>query len=131
MGQFLVQLGFAPSGRYWVADDLDLAVEVPAEELMIGGSPGSWDHVSEIDVEGVGAALVIGLEDLLVDRLLAAKHWGDEAALRWARVLMRVWGPGRGSSEYPLDRGYLDGLARREQVDELMQQLWHEEAEPS
>ncbi|MFN8522194.1 MAG: hypothetical protein U0821_03720 [Chloroflexota bacterium] len=118
VGEHLESLGFRRDGRYWVCDDLDLLVEVPGEQLRIGGSPGDWDRATSADVPGVGAAWIIGVEDLIVDRLLAAKYWHDEAALHWARTLLAFWTLAPGIPR--LDLQYLSDLARRELVDDVL-----------
>lgn len=126
IGQHLDELGFAHAGRYWVADELNLVVEVPDDTLKVGGTPGDWERVTAVEVPGIGAASIIGPEDLLVDRLLAARYWNDEASLRWARVLLRYWGV-EPAQALTLDRVYLEALARREGVGELLAQLLADE----
>lgn len=126
LGEQLEALGFVRSGRYWVATELNLLVEVPDDTLKVGGSPGDWERVTAVEVRGIGVASIIGLEDLVVDRLLAARYWNDEASLRWARVLLRYWGAGPPQA-LRIDRVYLDSLAQREGVGPLLAALWAEE----
>jgi len=108
--------------KSWADDELNLVVEVPDDTLKVGGSPGDWERVTAVEVPGIGAANIIGPEDLLVDRLLAARYWNDEASLHWARALMLYWGA-EPSQALTLDRVYLEALARRESVGELLGQL--------
>lgn len=122
IGQRLEELAFVHSGRYWVADELNLVVEVPDDTLKVGGTPGDWERVTSVEVPGIGAATIIGPEDLLVDRLLAARYWNDQASLHWARALLRYWGA-EPTEALMLDRAYLEALARREGVGELLAQL--------
>lgn len=75
-------LGFSKQGRFWVRPELDLYFEAPAP----AGLPGEDAPRTEIEIEGL-RVVVIGLEDLLLDRLRAAVHWRSEEDRRWARRL--------------------------------------------
>jgi hypothetical protein len=124
VGRLLSQIGFEPDNRYWIRDDLALVVEIPDDQLLVGGSPGSWERATEVELPPVGTAIVISAEDLLIDRLLAAKYWKDEGSRQWATALLRYWASGTiGSS---LDRGYLERLARAEQVEDLFLEVERE-----
>jgi hypothetical protein len=105
---------------------LNLVVEVPDDTLKIGGSPGDWARASSVTVRGIGVASIIGLEDLIVDRLLAARYWQDEASRRWASALIRYWGTNPAEA-LRIDRAYLERLAGREGVGESLAKLWAEE----
>jgi hypothetical protein len=126
VGQRLDELGFVRSGRYWIEEALNLVVEVPDETLLIGSSPGDWERASMVDVRGIGVATIIGLEDLIVDRLLAAQYWQDEASRRWASALIRYWST-NSTETLRIDRAYLERLALREGVDGLLAELWADE----
>lgn len=79
-------LGFRKQGRFWVREDLDLLFEAPAP----AGLPGETAPRTEIDVEGM-RVVVIGIEDLLLDRLRAAVHWRSDEDRRWARRLALLY----------------------------------------
>lgn len=59
----------------------------------------------------------IGLEDLLIDRLNAAVHWGSREDRRWAAVMLRVY-------RDELDLEYLCMRACEEKVRSLLDKLW-------
>lgn len=80
------RLGFEKEGRYWYREDLDLLFEAPAPE----GLPGEDAPRTEIEVEGL-RVVVIGVEDLLLDRLRAAVHWQSLDDGRWARRLATLY----------------------------------------
>jgi len=66
-------IGFDKKGRYWVHEELKLAVEAPASSLPEEDSP--------VEVVELGEDLqcsIIGIEDLVIDRLNAYKHWKSE-----------------------------------------------------
>ncbi len=79
-------LGFRKQGRFWIREDLDLYFEAPAPS----GLPGETAPRTVLDVEGL-RVVVIGVEDLLLDRLRAAVHWQSEEDRRWARRLALLY----------------------------------------
>lgn len=107
-------LGFATQGRFWVRPELDLYFEAPAP----AGLPGETAPRTRIEVEGL-PVVVIGLEDLLLDRVRAAVHWRSDEDRRWARRLALLY-PDR------LDWAYLRGkavdAAERAEVDRLAEE---------
>ena len=80
-------MGFAKEGRYWVRDDLDLLFEAPAP----AGLPDESASRTEVEVDGL-RVVVIGIEDLLLDRLRAWVHWQSGEDERWARRLALLYG---------------------------------------
>jgi len=79
----LRELGFAKRGRYWVQKDLDIAVEVPASGLAGESAP-----LETVEIEGGLRCVVLGVEDLLIDRLNAYKHWGSKIDGEMAELLI-------------------------------------------
>lgn len=78
--------GFRKSGRFWVREDLDLLFEAPAP----AGLPGETAPRTVVEIEGL-RIVVIGVEDLLLDRLRAAVHWRSDEDRRWARRLAGLY----------------------------------------
>ena len=76
------EMGFEKEGRYWFHADLDLLFEAPAP----AGLPGEDAPRTEVDVDGL-RVFVIGIEDLLIDRLRAWVHWNSAEDERWTRRL--------------------------------------------
>jgi predicted nucleotidyltransferase len=79
-------LGFSKEGRYWYHAELDLLFEAPAP----AGLPGETSPRTEVEIDGL-RVVVIGLEDLLIDRLRAWVHWTSEEDRRWARRLALLY----------------------------------------
>lgn len=79
----LGELGFARKGRYWIHETLDIAVEAPASSLAGEDAPRET-----VELEGGLHCVVIGLEDLIVDRLNACKHWRSEGDCEAAELLV-------------------------------------------
>ncbi len=108
--------GFAREGRHWYDEAFDMIVEVP------GNRPGpeELEHVLSVR-QGVVIAYILGIEDVVVDRLCAAKFWRDTDARMWAETMLA------GTPE--LDSGYLRRRAAEEQVlDELERLLGEDES---
>ena len=84
--QAFADLGFEKQGRYWIRDDLDLLFEAPAP----AGLPGETAPRTEVEVDGM-RVVIIGIEDLLIDRLRGQVHWKSEEDGRWARRLVLLY----------------------------------------
>jgi hypothetical protein len=80
----LTEIGFRKQGRYWVNDELKIAVEVPASVLYGEDSP-----VEVVEIEDDFYCRIIGIEDLIIDRLNACKHWKSEIDCEMAELLTR------------------------------------------
>ena len=83
----LRQLGFVKKGRYWVHEGLDMAVEAPASGL--GGEDAPRET---IEIEGGLRCIVIGLEDLIIDRMNTCKHRPSEVDGEMAELLIVRYG---------------------------------------
>lgn len=95
----LIDIGFKKQGRYWVNENLKMLIEVPASSLA--------GEDSLIEVVEVGEGLqcrVIGLEDLIIDRLNAFKYWKSETDGEMVELLIQRYG-------YELDWDYLERKA--------------------
>lgn len=79
-------MGFRKEGRFWLHDDLDLLFEAPAP----AGLPGEDAPRTEVEVDGL-RVVIIGVEDLLIDRLRAWVHWKSAEDERWTRRLARLY----------------------------------------
>lgn len=79
-------LGFEKVGRFWVRPELELYFEAPAP----AGLPGETAPRTELDVDGL-RVVVLGVEDLLVDRLRAWVHWKSDEDGRWATRLAALY----------------------------------------
>jgi len=79
----LRELGFVKKGRYWVHEGLDMALEAPASELAGEDAP-----LETVELEGGLRCVVIGLEDLIIDRLNACKHWKSEVDCEMTELLI-------------------------------------------
>jgi len=106
-------LGFTRRGRFWVRPELDLYFEAPAP----AGLPGETAPRTELEVDGL-RIVVLGVEDLLIDRLRAWVHWKSDEDGRWARRLASLYAPEL-DWEYLRSRAVEDG--ERAALDSLEQ----------
>lgn len=86
LDEILKDIGFARQGRYWVSENLNLAVEVPASRLAGEDSP-----LEIIEFEGGLRCQILGLEDLIIDRLNACKHWASQIDCEMVELLLKKY----------------------------------------
>jgi excisionase family DNA binding protein len=110
VAQVLESWGFLREGRHWYDAEFKFAIEVPGGQL----DPHEAARVFGVRVEGV-TAYVIGIEDIIIDRLNACVHWKDAESCRWARVML-LTAP-------ELDEAYLEERAAAEQVLDKLREL--------
>jgi hypothetical protein len=107
VAQVLESWGFAREGRHWHEPKLGLVVEVP-------GSTLSDEQRARAVVLRIGSstASIIGIEDLIVDRLAACKHWKHAESCIWAARLL--------VAAVDLDLGYLRQEAEAADVTDVL-----------
>lgn len=83
MDKVLKDIGFIKQGRYWVNDELEIAIEVPASVLIT--------EDAKVEIVEIGKGLkcrIIGVEDLIIDRLNACKHWNSQTDCEMSELLI-------------------------------------------
>jgi len=111
--QALEAMGFQREGRVWYHPNWDAVVEIPDIQLS-----GDMARISTVEIDGYQIHC-IGLEDLIIDRLNAAVHWGSREDRRWASTLLRAY-------RDELDIEYLNARAQQEELTSLLDELWQE-----
>ncbi|MHB0978978.1 MAG: helix-turn-helix domain-containing protein [Thermoleophilia bacterium] len=109
--QVLPEWGFVARGRHWLHEGLGLVVEAPASHL----DPGQRERVTRVEIVGE-IAYILGVEDVIVDRLAACVHRRSEEDCRWAAVLVGLFAD-------RMDRDYLIERSRFAEVDERLMTL--------
>ena len=104
----LEKLGFVREGMIWVSVRLGMAVH------LVASYPRRSVRHRTFEVDGY-LVKVVGVEDLVIDRLCAAKFWNSERDAEQAKALLDVF---RDS----IDEGYLEETARAENVHDLLMQ---------
>ena len=107
----LKSIGFEKEGRYWVHEGLKVVIEAPTSAL-----PGQ-DSPLEVVVLGEDLQCsIIGIEDLVIDRLNAFKHWKSEIDGEMVELLIRRY-------RSDLDWSYLERRAILPENDTLSEVL--------
>jgi hypothetical protein len=83
LDQVLQELGFVTEGRYWVQPELKIAVEVPVESL-----PGEDAPLEVVEMGENLECRIIGLEDLLIDKMNACKYWKSSIDCEMVELLL-------------------------------------------
>jgi hypothetical protein len=105
----LTRLGFKKEGMIWLNEKLAIAVH------LVGSYPARAEKARTVIV-GPYRVTVIGVEELILDRLKAAKSWKSGRDLEQASVLY-------GGHRSTLDLAYLRRRAKEDGVDDLLQKV--------
>ncbi|ACO04494.1 MAG TPA: hypothetical protein DEP48_05300 [Persephonella sp.] len=106
---------FRKSGKNLISEKLGLFVEIVDEKLA-----GSMEKTNIIKIDENLDIRVIGLEDLIIDRLNACVHWKSYSDCEWAEVLIEEF-------KDKIDLKYLKERAKEEKVDEKLEELIKDE----
>lgn len=106
----LEKLGFGREGRYWVHKDTDVLLEMPSDSLA-----GDLDRVARVEIDDM-CVYIIGIEDLVIDRLNACKHWQSQEDCRWAERLVDI-------HFRTLDWPYLERRAEEEKTIDVLEAI--------
>lgn len=80
----LVNLGFRRIGKDSVHDKLNIYVEVPSSVLE-----GSQERVINIETQDHYRLAIIGIDDILIDRLRALVQWDEKMQEEWIFLLLK------------------------------------------
>mgnify|MGYP000172446264 CR=1 FL=1 len=115
--EVLREWGFTKKGRIWVNEDLDIYIDWLGSNLNEGLQ--AEERVNTIIVGENLEVKVISIEDLIIDRLNAAKFWKDEDSVIWAKVLVKV----KEATGEPIDIEYLKERALKAGTVELLEEI--------
>lgn len=107
-GEILTSLGFMKLGRNWLHTSLGISVEIPSSMLA-----GDYNKVTEIPVADK-VVYVIGIEDIILDRLRAAVHWKSGESREWGYRLLFMYFEDLdmnyiyGQFEHPMEKNEFD-----------------------
>lgn len=112
IGQILESIGFSrlPGARHWHHNELELSVEIPDDVLA-----GDESRVVQVEIDEF-VADVIGIEDLLIDRLNAYVHWHSVSDFEQA---LKIYHLHRDS----IDEDYLFRKAKDDQLEDALREL--------
>lgn len=107
--QVLEGWGFFRQGRHWSDETLGIVVEIPGSSLP----PGALADAATVRL-GRYVATILGVEDLIVDRLCACVRRNDEESCLWAEALT--------ASGHAIDEQYTRTRAAEVHVLECLEQ---------
>ena len=110
IGNILESWGFNRMGRHWYHADLDVAIEVPDDVLA-----GSEEKITQVEIEDL-TVHIIGVEDLIIDRVNAYVHWRSIDDGDWAKELMVLY-------KDEIDWDYLATAAQTEKILDVLNTL--------
>jgi len=111
LGTALKSIGFKKEGRYWVNEELKVVIEAPASTL-----PGEDSPVEVVELGEDLQCFIIGIEDLVIDRLNAFKYWKSEIDREMVELLIERY-------RNDLDWSYLEKKAVLPKNDTLLEIL--------
>ncbi len=104
--EVLARIGFKKEGMIWLNERLGVAVHI------VGLTPSRSEKARIIHV-GPYTVRVVGVEDLIIDRLAAAKFWKSQRDAEQAKALFT-------SFKKQVDMQYLRRRATEEKVDDVL-----------
>ncbi len=108
----LQDLGFEKTGMVWASEQLGIAVHV-----LEGSYSGNYSKTRIIKA-GKYSVRLAAIEDLIVNRLNAAKYWKGnvQAELEQAKALLKIHGK-------RINMPYLEELAKKNNVDDFLAKI--------
>ncbi len=103
----LKEIGFKKEGRYWISEELKIAIEAPASILVGEDSP-----LEIVEFTEELRCKIIGIEDLIIDRLNACKYWNSVIECEMVELLINKY-------KNDLDWSYLERKASMPENDSL------------
>jgi predicted nucleotidyltransferase len=110
-GDLLVQLGFTREGRHWYHEELMVSIEIPGDQL----EDADLDKIIELQLKDGLKVYVIGIEDIILDRLRACVHWKSSSDCEWGKRMLLL------HSER-LDLNYMKQTAKADRTLETLEE---------
>jgi hypothetical protein len=107
------KFGFARAGRHWVNERIGIFIEAPGDHFS-----GDKNKITTIWV-GSLKLYIIGIEDLIIDRLNACVRWKSETDCDQARYMFRYY-------RDRLDFAYLEKKAKDEGILKALREFCKE-----
>lgn len=101
---------FKRSGRHWINEQIGIYVEIPGDHLA-----GNLDKVTTIKVNDL-KLYVIGIEDLIIDRMAACSEWKSDTDCKQAQYLLKYY-------HSRIDFNYLNTKAKDEGLLKILEKL--------
>ncbi len=82
----LTRLGFVQEGRHFYHRELEVAIEIPSAVL----AGADKERIIKIHLPSGRHLYVIGIEDIILDRLRACVHWRSSSDCEWGLRMLKV-----------------------------------------
>ena len=109
--KLLIASNFKVIGRHFYSDELDIAIEVPTSSI----TSNEEQRLKNIELEGYDV-FILGIEDIIIDRINAFVHWKSLDDGRLAKELIFI-------HFKELDWKYLEMRAREEESNAELQKI--------
>lgn len=106
VNDILLELGFVKEGRHWYHEGLLVSIEIPSDIL----EDADDEKVIELYLEDGYKVFVIGIEDIILDRLRACVHWKSSSDCEWGKRLLLLH----------FDRLDINYMVKRAKVDKTI-----------
>ena len=106
----LQYLDFEKINRVWYREDIDISIDPVGSELA-----GDLKRVSRVSIKG-RTVQIIGLEDIIVDRLNAFIHWKSEQDGLWAQEIVAI-------HQEDIDWKYIEERCKKEQIISALEEI--------
>ena len=111
--KILNRLGFIKTGKDYYSKEYDIAIEFPSGELA-----GDHKKISKVEI-GELYVYIIGIEDIIQDRLNAYVHWKSTDDYQWAKQMATI-------NYEMIDWKYLEKRSIKEQTLKAFKKLQKE-----
>jgi predicted nucleotidyltransferase len=115
-GEILKELGFTIEGRHWYHERLLVSIEIPNDML----EDADDSKVTEIQITDELKIFVIGIEDIILDRLRACIHWKSTSDCEWGKRMYLL-------HHERLDIEYIKEMSKKDLTMKLLEQ-WLQES---
>ncbi|UOF89939.1 hypothetical protein LSG31_19040 [Fodinisporobacter ferrooxydans] len=108
--ELLLALGFHKEGRHWYHEGLSVSVEIPGDQL----EEADYNRVLKLNLSNGRHVYMIGVEDIILDRLRACKHWKSTSDCEWGLRLFQT-------HRERLDIPYLQQQSKADLTEDILQ----------
>lgn len=84
--KIFLQLGFTKEGRHWFHPEIDVSIEIPGDALV----DADEKKIIKLHLPSGKHVYVIGIEDIILDRLRACVYWKSTSDCEWGLRMLRV-----------------------------------------
>jgi predicted nucleotidyltransferase len=110
-GEILIKLGFTVEGRHWYHEGLMVSIEIPNDIL----EDADDSKVTELQISDELKIYVIGIEDIILDRLRACIHRKSSYDCEWGKRMFLL-------HHERLDIDYMIEMGKKDLTVNLLEQ---------